>query len=105
MLFEKEMEERSENSCESSRTRTAIGSGYVHRHRPTALVRHVAGMLLPGAPGDQGRPDHCAANRITHIGAKNLFGHSTSQLQPNELLSRPHDLLAISRQPTKRGVM
>src|SRR2546429_7195540 len=25
MLFEKEMEERSENSCESSRTRTAIG--------------------------------------------------------------------------------
>ena|SRR6267378_7796054 len=71
MLFEKEMEERSENSCESSRTRTAIGSGYVHRHRPTALVRHVAGMLCPGAQGDQGRPDDCAAIRITHIGAKN----------------------------------
>jgi len=23
------------------------------RDRPTALVRHVAGMLLPGAPGNQ----------------------------------------------------
>ena len=25
-------------------------------------------MLFPGAQGDQGRPDDCAAIRITHIG-------------------------------------
>jgi ABC-type antimicrobial peptide transport system permease subunit len=27
-------------------------SGYVHRDRRTALGRHIAGMLFPGAPGN-----------------------------------------------------
>jgi hypothetical protein len=37
----------------------------------TIAVVTAGSMLLPGAPGDQGRPDDCAASRITHIGARN----------------------------------
>jgi len=42
--------------------------GYFHCDRATALVRHVAGMLLPGAPGDQGRPYDRPASRMMHFG-------------------------------------